>query len=445
MTEKQFATLPVRKVFLGLALPNICSMVSSSVYMMADGIFVGRFIGEHALAAVNLIMPVMMILFALSNMIAVGSSVKVSTAMGEGNLEKARHLFSASVLMIVGMGFVCSILSIFFTKPIIFAIFKDAVLAEMAYSYIRVFLIGMPFIMPLFAMDNFLRACGKAKYSMWLNIIVSVLNIVLDWLFIAQWGWGIGASALSSVISMFLGSFFSFAPFFTKKITLHFAKPKISFAEITGIVYNGISEFFSNIAGSFIATIVNGFLLGLGGAIAVASYSVVMYIDTLLIGTLYGVLDSVQPAVSYNLGAKEIRRTFSFFKISSIATAALSLVCMTVILLFPESLASVFAKKGAGEIVNMTIIALQLFAPSYLFTWFNMLTSAFLTAMDKPRESMIIMTFRAIVFPLLCLFILTSLMGVYGVFFTASVSSACTAVVAFIIWKKAAKQLKASI
>ncbi|MEG0912318.1 MAG: MATE family efflux transporter [Oscillospiraceae bacterium] len=443
MTEKQFTVLPVKKIFFRLAVPNICSMVFSSIYMMSDGIFVGRFIGEHALAAVNLVMPVAMIIFALSNMIAVGSSVKVATVLGEGDNEKARHLFSASVIMIIGIGFAFSILGLLFAKPLIFSMIKDTMLAEMAYSYVRVFTVSFPFIMPLFAMDNFLRVCGKAKYSMWVNIIVSLLNIALDWLFIARLGLGVEFSALSSVMSMLLGALFSFAPFFTRKITLHFAKPKISLSEAIGIVYNGASEFFSSVAGSFIATVVNVFLLNLGGAIAVASHGIVMYIDTLLIGILYGILDSVQPAISYNLGAKEIKRTFSFFKISCISTSAFSVICMMAILIFPQALAGIFSKGNNAEIINMTVAALLLFAPSYLFTWFNMVTSAFLTAMDKPRESMIIMTFRAIVFPLICLFVLTSFMGVYGVFLSTTVSGALTSIVALVIWIKSSKLLKA--
>ncbi|MEG1566425.1 MAG: MATE family efflux transporter [Anaerovoracaceae bacterium] len=442
MKEQQFVTLPIKKVFINLALPNVLSMVFSSIYMMADGIFVGRFIGEHALAAVNLIMPVMMIVFALPNMIAVGSSVKVSIAMGEGKNEKARRLFSASVLMVIGLGISLSVLGLIFVKPIISLFIKDAVLAEMAYGYIRIFGICLPFIMPLFAMDNFLRVCGKAKYSMWLNIIVSVLNIGLDWLFIARLGLGIEYSALASVMSMFIGVIFSFTPFFTKKITLHFARPQISISETIGIIYNGASEFFSSVAGSLMATVVNVFLLTLGGALAVASYGIVMYIDTLLIGILYGVLDSVQPVVSYNLGAKEVKRTLSFFKISCVSTAALSGICMLVIMMFPEVLASIFTKEHNAEIIDMTVIALLLYAPSYLFTWFNMVTSTFLTAMDKPKESMIIMTFHTIVFPIISLIGLTFFMGVYGVFLAETMAGALTFVVAFFIWRKMAKRLK---
>ncbi|MEG2677632.1 MAG: MATE family efflux transporter, partial [Oscillospiraceae bacterium] len=148
-------------------------------------------------------------------------------------------------------------------------------------------------------------------------------------------------------------------------------------------------------------------------------------------------------AISYNLGAKEIKRTFSFFKISCISTSAFSVICMMAILIFPQALAGIFSKGNNAEIINMTVAALLLFAPSYLFTWFNMVTSAFLTAMDKPRESMIIMTFRAIVFPLICLFVLTSFMGVYGVFLSTTVSGALTSIVALVIWIKSSKLLKA--
>lgn len=442
MIETHFITLPVKKVFFKLTIPSIMSMFFSSIYMMADGIFVGHFIGSDALAAVNMVMPVIMILFAVSNMIAVGSSVKVSTALGEKNITKARSIFSFSVVLVVGVGVLFAVAGVFLSKPLIHQIIKDASLAEMAIQYVQVFMIALPFIMPLFAMDNFLRVCGKAHYSMWLNIVVSLLNIFLDWLMIAKWEFGISASAFATVISMFIGSVFSFTPFFNKKITLHFTKPKISKPELIGMLYNGSSEFLSSIASSFIATIINGVLLYLGGAIAVASYGIVMYIDTLLVSILYGVTDSVQPAVSYNLGAGEIKRTFSFFKISCIFTAVISMICMVGIIMFPDKLAAAFSKDGNMQVVKMTVIALFLFTPSYLFTWFNMVTSAFLTAMDKPKESMIIMLFRTVLLPLVCLLILTSMMGVYGVFCTITFSSLLTCILACFIWKRTTCKLK---
>lgn len=441
MTESQFATIPIKKVFFHLTIPNIFSMVFSSFYMIADGIFVGRFIGSQALAAINLIMPIITIVLAVPNMIAVGSSVKISLALGEGNIKKAKQLFSSSVLMVVGTGLIFMLLGIIFSETLLYATIKDTVLASLAYEYTRFFVYALPFIMPLFAMDNFLRVCGKSKYSMCVNVAVSVLNIVLVCFFIVHLHLGIEFSAISTVISMVIGSIFSFAPFFTKKMTLHFGKPKITLEELIGILYNGSSEFFGGIASSFLATVVNGFLLHLGGAIAVASYGVVMYIDTILINTLYGILDAIQPAVSYNLGAKEIKRTLSFFKISSIATCAVSLSCMIVIFAFSDVLANFFIKDNNAEMMSMTTSALLLFAPSYLFTWYNMITSSFLTAMDKPKDSMLIMALRAIIFPLICLVLLVQVIGVYGVFFTATLSGMLTFITAIFIWKKTVHNL----
>ncbi len=436
MIETHFVTLPVKKVFFKLTIPSVMSMFFSSIYMMADGIFVGHFVGSDALAAVNMVMPVIMILFAVSNMIAVGSSVKVSTALGEKNPGKARSMFSFSTALVIGVGVFFAAAGLLFSKPLIHQVIGEDQLAEMAIQYSRVLMLGLPFIMPLFAMDNFLRVCGKARYSMWINIIVSVLNIFLDWLMVAKWEWGISASALATVISMMIGSVFSFFPFFSKKITLYFTKPKIKKAELLGMLYNGSSEFLSSIASSVIATLINAVLLYLGGSVAVASYGIVMYIDTLLVGVLYGVVDSIQPAVSYNLGAGKVKRTFSFFKISCVVTAAISVLCMAVILIFPDKLAAVFSEKGNIQVMQMTVAALLLFAPSYLFTWFNMVTSAFLTAMDKPKESMIIMLFRTVLLPVSCLVILTSVMGVYGVFSTITLSSLLTCILAGLIWRK---------
>lgn len=436
MIETHFVTLPVKKVFFKLTIPSVMSMFFSSIYMMADGIFVGHFVGSDALAAVNMVMPVIMILFAVSNMIAVGSSVKVSTALGEKNPGKARSMFSFSTALVIGVGVFFAAAGLLFSKPLIHQVIGEDQLAEMAIQYSRVLMLGLPFIMPLFAMDNFLRVCGKARYSMWINIIVSVLNIFLDRLMVAKWEWGISASALATVISMMIGSVFSFFPFFSKKITLYFTKPKIKKAELLGMLYNGSSEFLSSIASSVIATLINAVLLYLGGSVAVASYGIVMYIDTLLVGVLYGVADSIQPAVSYNLGAGKVKRTFSFFKISCVVTAAISVLCMAVILIFPDKLAAVFSEKGNVQVMQMTVAALLLFAPSYLFTWFNMVTSAFLTAMDKPKESMIIMLFRTVLLPVSCLVILTSVMGVYGVFSTITLSSLLTCILAGLIWRK---------
>ena len=381
-------------------------------------------------------MPILSIIFALSDMIAVGASVKVATALGEKKEEYARNLFSSAIFTTIGIGFIVSILSVFVLHPILFHLIKDQALAELAFDYIKYFIYALPIIMPLYALDNFLRISGKANLSMGINVIVSLLNIFLDWLFIVHFKAGIASAAFASIISMTIGAIASFMPFIRKKITLYFTKPKISKEDFIGIFYNGSSEFFGTTASSIIGIIANAILLSLGGSLAVASYSIVLYIDTFLIGTIYGITDSMQPAISYNNGANYTVRVNKFYKLIRNVIVSISLLSFAAIIMFPEKLTLLFSNEEDRELIDLTIKALLMFAPSYIFTWFNRLSSEFLTALDLPKESLIIMGFETIVFPLISLLILVPTLGVSGVFLAHSTSAALTMIISFKIWNK---------
>ena len=442
MTEREFGALPVRTVFAHLAIPNILSMLSTSLYTMADGVFVGQSIGADALAAVNLVMPILNIIFALSDMIAIGASVKVSALMGAGDIQRARHLFSAGILMCVGTGFFFLAAGVFFLKPLLYALIDDPVLADLACRYTLPFVYGFPFIMPLFALDNFMRASGKANYSMSVNVIVSLSNIALDWLLIRVLGLGIEFSSGASVACMTVGCVFSFMPFIRKKVTLRFTSPVITWKEAVGIVYNGSSEFFANIAGALMAVVVNGILLTLGSHIAVASYGIIMYIDTLLVSVSYAVTDAMMPVISYNAGAGNMRRANAFYKLCGKVAATVSLFSLAIILLFPSELAALFAKNKDAALIRLTTAAFLLYGPNYLFKWFNLVTSDFMTALDKPKESLVIMITQSVLFPIIGFVVLTPFFGINGVFFTGTLASGLTFLVAIFIRKHVAKTMR---
>jgi len=155
----------------------------------------------------------------------------------------------------------------------------------------------------------------------------------------------------------------------------------------------------------------------------------------------YGMIDAIQPAVSYNLGAKNKKKIMDLFRIACWVAGTISLVSMTIMLLFPETLARIFTKIDDIQVIELTVSAIYLFAPSYVCTWFLMVSSSFLTSLDKPKESLIIMIFRAIVFPLISLILMTRIMGVYGVFITPTVAGTLTMIIALIIWIKTVKAL----
>ena len=278
MNQELFGITPPKKLFVKLAIPSLVSMLFSSIYMMADGMFVGKVIGSKALAAINLVFPIIMIVFAVSDMIAAGASVKIGLKLGENQEEEASNIFSIALLLMFIIDSIFMILSLVFAKDIIFILIKDKELATLSYRFAYVFILALPIIAPFFALDNYLRLCGKANMSMWINIAVSILNIILDAILIGYFKLGIEYAALCSALSMSIGTLIFLYPFIMKKVTLRFTKPKVDVKEILYIIYNGSSEFLSNISNSIMAIITNGFLLYYGGPVCVASCPSVMYI-----------------------------------------------------------------------------------------------------------------------------------------------------------------------
>ena len=439
MNQEQFGTMEPKKLFLKLAIPSLISMLFSSLYMMADGIFVGKIIGSKALAAINLVFPIIMILFAVGDMVASGASVKIGIKLGEKNEKEASEIFSVALLFIFILNIIFAMIGLIFTKDIIFILIKDKELANLAYKFAYVFILFLPIIAPFFAIDNYLRICGKANMSMWINIGVSVLNIILDAIFIGYLKLGIEYAALASSLSMSIGTLILIYPFITKKVALKFTKPKIKIKEMLGIIYNGSSQFFSNISGSIMAIIMNSFLLHYGGAVGVAAYSIVMYIESLIVPMLFGMIDAVQPVFSYNYGAKNNKRIMTFFKITCTVALSISIVTMIIIFVFPDFLVRMFSSESDIAVIDMAKKALLLYAPSYLFTWFIMTVSGVLTGLEKATESIVLMSAESIILPLFSTLVLTQLIGVYGIFITPTISGAVSIVVSIILWRKCIK------
>ena len=424
MNQELFGITPPKKLFVKLAIPSLVSMLFSSIYMMADGMFVGKVIGSKGLAAINLVFPIIMIVFAVSDMIAAGASVKIGIKLGEKKEEEASNIFSIALLLMF----------------IIFILIKDKELATLSYRFAYVFILALPIIAPFFALDNYLRLCGKANMSMWINIAVSILNIILDAILIGYFKLGIEYAALCSALSMFIGTLIFLYPFIMKKVTLRFTKPKVDVKEILYIIYNGSSEFLSNISNSIMAIITNGFLLYYGGPVGVAAFSIVMYIDALISPILFGMIDSILPVISYNYGAKDYKRITQFFKITCIVGFTISILTMIIIFIFPDFLVGLFSSKSDVDIIYMGKIALLLSAPSYLFKWFTMTVGSFLTGLEKATESIVVMLVESVILPLILIVVLTKAIGVYGIFIAPSIGGIISVAIAFILWRKCVKE-----
>lgn len=424
------------KLFARCAFPSMISMTIMSLYTIVDGIFVGRFIGVEALAAINLIMPVVAISFALSDMVAVGSSVQIGIHLGEKKNNQASKIFTNCSLLIILISCILGFIGFFGAESFIRLMGADAKVTALAAEYIKVFAVFAPFILIFFAVDNYLRTCGKVNYSMIINVSVALLNIILDYIFLAVLRLGIGSAALASCLSFSLGTILCYIPFIAKKLPLKFVKGRIKSTLFFNILYNGSSEFFSNIAGSILMLILNSILLHISGSMAVAAFSVVLYVDSIVSSMLYGMTDSMQPPISYCYGAGLRKRMFSIEKRVLVASAIVSILAFILMRTGGENIISLFIKENNSELLKMSVNAMELYSFTYFFIWIDICFTAFFTAVNRPGISLGISMGRSLFFPLGVIFILIHFLGLNGVWLTAAASNVLTATVTIILFIK---------
>lgn len=432
-TNQYFETMPPTKLFLRCAIPSMISMAAISLCTITDGIFVGRFIGEDALVAVNLVMPLIMISFALSDMIAVGSSVQIAMKLGEKDEKQASAIFSLFSLMIFLISLVVGVVAFFFAAPLVRLMGADPGISLLAEQYTKVFALFSPVIMISFALDNYLRICGRIHYSLWVNVFSALANILLDWLFIARWGMGIGAAALSTSLSIGCATVLCLIPFVRGKLQLRFRRPVFSLRLIKNVIANGCSEFFSNISGSAFMAITNVVLLRISGATAVAAFSIIMYVDGVVKPMLFGMSDSVQPAISYNLGAGNLRRTWALERRAQIFSCLLSILSMLLMLTGGHWLISLFTPPQNTALLEMGILGMRIFSLSYLVSWLPTVSGAFFTALNRPAFSLLVSFCNTIIFPLVGIALLVPVLGVNGVWLTPMFSGILSMVVCLLL------------
>lgn len=411
------------------------TMLFGGLYQIADGIFVGRFIGEDALAAINLIMPVLMMVFAFSNIIATGSSVHISVLLGEKNRPEAARLFSFSIILIFFLSCVLGAAGWLFAEPFIRLLSPGATEVVVGYgvTYLRVYAVFSPLLLVYFATDNYLRVCGKEKLSMTINILTQVLNIVLDVILIVLLGQGIWAAAFTSCIAMAAGSVITLLLFTKKRMDLYYTRGRVPFSKIGRMLANGTSEFFSNISMSVMALAFNVFLLKYGGTTAVAAMSVVFYVDSVIGMLVFAVCDALQPAISYCYGAGLMKKVRAIFKRILLSAALLSGLSLLFLMFAGRWCAPFFIKPGDTELLDMTVAAMKLFALSYLFGWIDMCFSSYFTALERPARSFLVSLFGTLVFPIAFLFILSDLWGLKGIWLMPAVAGAASGILTLLL------------
>ncbi len=399
-----FATARPLRLFLTVAIPGLVSMLAMSLYQAFEGAFVGQTLGETAFAAVNVGMPIVMINFCLADMVGVGSSVPISVALGRKDGQRANNIFSCAIILIIALAALMGVIICLGAPWLVKLMGAEGELAELSVRYVRIFALLGPLSTIVFAFDNFLRISGFVKGSMLLNIFMSLLTLGFLALFLLVFRMNVEGSALATSLAMTICAGIAIIPFLRKKTVLQFVRPKFSFPMVREIVTCGAPTFLNNVAGRMAAILMNTALLRLGGQTAVAAYSVMMYAGAVIEPMLYGMCDSVQPAVGYNWGAGSLKRVAGITKVSFIACGMVSVGCTAVMCLCPRILASIFVKAEEVALMEMALRALPLYGVSFLFGWFGFAVQGFFAAIEKPLPATILSLCRAMVFPVILIY-----------------------------------------
>ena len=409
-----FSKTPPLKLFFLASIPGAVSMLASALYQTFDGIFVGHFLGQTAFAAINLAMPFVIINFSLADcacLMIVGSGVLIGGV-----------LFAAAPLLIRLMG-------------------AEGEFAQLALQYLRVYALCSPVTTIIFAMDNYLRICGFIRGSMFLNILMSALIAVMEFLFLGVFRWGVWAAALATCAGMALCAMIAFIPFLRGKALLRFCRPRFQKDMIRQIVTCGSPNFLNNIAGRITSILMNAILVRVGGESAVSVYGVLMYVDGFIQPLLYGMCDSLQPAVGYNWGAQKYSRVRAIEKCCFTASAVVSILSVFVILLLPEQITRLFVSDAGEEILNLSVGALRLFAFTYVTRWFSFAVQSYMLAIEKSLQASVISVSTALIFPVILVAALWPL-GLTGIWMNFAGTSLLAAILSFVILRRLRGELQ---
>lgn len=426
------------KNILRFSFPPIVMMVFTSIYGVIDGLFVSNFVGKVPFAAVNLVMPFIMILGGFGFMIGTGGSALVAKTIGEGDRDKANRYFSMMIQLTLICGIVLSAVGIVLIRPISYLLgATDAMIGDCV-VYGRVVLLFNTAFMLQNVFQTFLTTAEKPQLGLMATVAAGVVNMALDALFVVGFQWGVAGAALATGISQCIGGLLPLVYFLRPNGSLlRLTKARPEARTLLKACANGSSELMTSISGSIVSMLYNFQLLKFAGENGVAAYGVLMYIQFIFVAIFIGYTIGIAPVVGYHYGADNTPELKSLLRKSLLLMGIAGLLMMLLAQALAVPLAHVFVGYDA-ELFDMTRRAFAIFAFSFILAGFNIFASAFFTALNNGGVSAAISFLRTLVFQMLSVLILPMLFGLDGIWWAITVAEvfACILSMTFLVAKR---------
>lgn len=421
-------------------IPSIGMMIFSSIYSVVDGFFVSNFAGKTPFAAINLIMPFLLILYTVGLMFGTGGSAIVAKAFGEGKNKEANEYFSLFVYITFGLGVLFAVLGIAFVRPVARLLGGEGELLENAVVYARIILVALPFTVLQYLFQAFFVTAERPQLGLASTVISGVTNMVLDAVLVILLPrpLKLAGAAIATAASQLVGGLIPIVYFARENSSiLRLGKTHYDGKALFQACTNGFSEFMSNISMSLVGMLYNIQLLKYAGEDGVAAYGVMMYISGIFSAAFLGYSIGTAPIVGYNDGAKNYTELQALFKKSLIIIGTLGVAMIAVGELFTAPLSRIFV--GYDEtLMELTVYGFRIFALSFAFMGFSIYASGFFTALNDGLTSALISFLRTMVFQVAAIIILPLLYGIDGVWISIVVAefSSVVASIIFLVAKR---------
>ena len=420
------------KKMLRFTLPSIIMMVFTSIYGVVDGYFVSNFVGKTPFAAVNFIMPFLMLLGPFGFMFGTGGGALIAKTLGEGNGKKANKLFSMFLYLTIACSLVITVISFFILPSVARMLGASGQMLDDCVLYGRIIILALPFLMLQFEFQSFFITAEKPKLGLYATISSGVTNMVLDALLMAVFNWGIAGAAIATALSQVVGGVIPLIYFGRKNTSLlQLGKFEFDGRSLIKACTNGSSELMSNISMSLVGILYNTQLLKYAGENGVAAYGVLMYVNFIFISVFIGFTVGIAPVIGYHFGAQNHRELQGLRRKSTviILVSSVAMLLLGEVLAYP--LSYIFVGYDAA-LMDMTLHGFFIFSFSFLFAGMAIFGSSFFTALNDGLTSALISFLRTLVFQVLAVVILPLIWELDGIWISIVVAEVMAVVITVI-------------
>lgn len=424
---------------LYFTFPSVIMMVFTSIYGVVDGFFVSNFAGKTSFAAINFIMPVLLILGCIGFMLGTGGSALIAKTMGEGKAKKAQEIFSMIVYVSVLLGIFFAILGFVLLRRIAILLGAEGQMLEDCVLYGRIILPALPFYILQFEFQCLFATAAKPNLGLYITVASGITNMFLDALFVMGFHWGLIGAAAATGISQFVGGVLPLIYFGRENASLlRLVKCRFDGSALFRTCTNGASELMSNISMSIVSMLYNTQLIKYAGEDGVASYGVLMYVSMIFQAIFIGYSVGAAPVIGYQYGARNHKELKSLLKKSIVLIGSFAVVMCIAGETLGKPLSFLFVGYDKA-LLAMTMHAFAIFSVSFLFSGFTIFGSSFFTALNDGLTSALISFLRTLVFQIAAVLIFPVLWGVDGIWWSivaAEVMAVTITVVLLVVKRK---------